>query len=374
MRHRLILTALAATFALGGAVSAQSPSPAPSATPFPWATLPPAADDPPIGRLEPNGPPDARTVRQGVVVELWLSPTTVAPGEWVQALVRVTNTRKDAVWTPGGQCWLTTSVTADLSDLYPQTTELSGNAAAFLRRVTRERDLRTTAFTPWPPDVRADATGVTTVALADCAPELGARFLRLGPGRSKDFRFVWYPMGDQDALDSWRRPLPPGRVRVTAAWEDAGHGARPTGPIFTRHPDLIAATADLELTGSDPGFPTPIEIVEAALTDPTFAAWVDADATRESWTNAYYGGWPGPGYPPQPRFAGLAELAPDGIVEVALIQDLPGHPDVMVTAMVDPWTGEVVKVAIQCGNDPCPVGLRGVPSEPSASPSASVAP
>jgi hypothetical protein len=87
---------------------------------------------------------------------------------------------------------------------------------------------------------------------------------------------------------------------------------------------------------------------------------------------AYYGGWPGPGYPPQPRFAGLAERARDGIVEVALIRDLPGHPDTMGVAMVDPWTGEVVKVDFQCANDPCPVGLPGMPSEPSTSPSTSV--
>jgi hypothetical protein len=335
-------------------------SPVPSApttpTPFPWPTLAPPAPEPALEPLEPTGPPDATATRHGVRVDLWLSSLTVAQGEWVQALVRVTNTRDDPVWTPGGDCWLTTTVGVDLSPLYPQEATLSGNAAAFMRRVVRERGLLSAGFGHWTPEPLPDASGVPAVALADCAPELGARFLRIGPGRSRELRYAWYPMARQDALDTWMRPLPPGPVSVTASWQYAGHGARPTGPLFRRHPDLISAKADLELTGTDPGFPTPIEIVEAALADPAFAAWVAADPTRADWAGTYFGGWPGPDYPAQSRFAGLAGRAPDGIAEVWLVRDLPGSADAIGAALVDPWTGAVLGFATQCGDQACPAG------------------
>lgn len=83
----------------------------------------------------------------------------------------------------------------------------------------------------------------------------------------------------------------------------------------------------------------------------------------------YAGGWPGPGYPPQTRYAGLSGRAPDGIAELWLVRDLPGAADSIGAALVDPWTGEVLGVAFQCADGPCPVSLPGVPSEPVASPS-----
>ena len=78
----------------------------------------------------------------------------------------------------------------------------------------------------------------------------------------------------------------------------------------------MAATTTLELTGADPGIPSPLEMIDAARADPTFAAWVAVDPTRASWTGTHVSGWPGPVYPPQPRFAGLSGRAPDGIVEL----------------------------------------------------------
>lgn len=358
----------------GAQSSSPSPVPSPSADPLPWPTVPPQPAEPPLVPFEPTGPPDARTVEHGVVLELWVSPAVVGQGEWAQALVRVTNTRDDAVWTPGGECWLSTTVTADLTALDPRTAELTGNAAVFARRVIRERGLWTTGFRPWKIARLADGSGTVVSRLADCAPELGARFLRIPPGGSRERRFTWYPIAYQDALDTWWRPLPPGPVRVTASWEYAGHGARPSGQLFTRHPDLISASADLTLSGTDPAFPTPVELVEAALTDPTFAAWVDADPTREDWTGTYFGAWPGPGYPPQQRYTGLSGRAPNGIVEVALVRDLPHHPDTMGSALLDAATGEVLGFGLDCANEVCPAGWEHDPRRPAPSPAPSPSP
>src|SRR4051794_10750702 len=111
MRHRLVL-ALVAMLAVGGSATAQSPSPSavpstgpsasPAPTPFPWPTLAPPEDEPRLVPFQPSGPADARGQRFGVVVELWLASPTVSQGEWSQAHVRVTNTREDPVWGPGG--------------------------------------------------------------------------------------------------------------------------------------------------------------------------------------------------------------------------------------------------------------------------------
>ena len=98
---------LVATIAAGPTALAQSPSASPTpsadtapaadtsptAAPFPWPTLPPPSEVPVGERFEPDGPPDATKTRHGVRVELWLSSASVAPGEWVQALVRTTNLR-----------------------------------------------------------------------------------------------------------------------------------------------------------------------------------------------------------------------------------------------------------------------------------------
>ncbi len=95
-------------------------------------------------------------------------------------------------------------------------------------------------------------------------------------------------------------------------------------------------------------------MVEAALTDPDFAAWVAADPTRAAWQGTSFGGWPGPVHPAQARFAGLAGSAPDGFVEGWLIRHLPGFVDAIGAAFRDPWTGAVLGFAFQCGDAACP--------------------
>lgn len=141
---------------------------------------------------------------------------------------------------------------------------------------------------------------------------------------------------------------------MTASYDLIRRGARPRDNSIT-HP--VSASADLELTGADPGIPSPLERIDSALRDPGFAAWVDADPTRADWTGTYaQGGWPGPTYPRQSRYAGIAGRAPNGIAELWLVRDLPGAIDAIGAAMIDPWTGEALDFQTQCSDGVCPAG------------------
>lgn len=82
----------------------------------------------------------------------------------------------------------------------------------------------------------------------------------------------------------------------------------------------------------------------------------------------------GPDYPPQPRFAGLSGRAPNGVVELWLVRDLPGAVDSIGTALVDPWTGRGLGFALQCPDDACPEDWATDPTRPAASAVPSVAP
>jgi len=163
-------------------------TPEPSATPFPWPTLAARPEKPPFEPFTPTGSPDATTTRAGVVVELWLSSPTVGQGEWVQAHVRVTNNRTDAIWAPGG-CSLPAHVSVDLSQVYAPGIAWEGNAAAFKARAIREHHLLTQGFESMGRGSRTIASGVTVLALVDCGGT-GSDVDRLGPGRALDLSFA----------------------------------------------------------------------------------------------------------------------------------------------------------------------------------------
>lgn len=247
MRHRLVLTVLMASMALSGGAAAQSPSPSavpspatPSPTPFPWATLPPPPD-PAASTFEPSGPPDATATRHGVTVSLWLSSRSVTPGERVEAVVRITNERDDAAWTSEQPCGGGASVGADLSRLLDPGATATGMATEVKQRIAR--DLSGVAFDAVSSRRLPGAEGVRVSALADCGP-VGPTFRRLGPGRTLEQRWTWYPTDPFDGTERWFRPLPPG----TVPWPYAGHGARPDEraerrPNAVRTPSRTASPA-----------------------------------------------------------------------------------------------------------------------------------
>jgi hypothetical protein len=344
---------LVAITAAGPAALAQSPSPSaspaasaslaasptPSAAPFPWPTLPPPSQVPVPARFVPKGRPDATSTRRGIRIDLWLSSPTVAPGEWVQALVRTTNLRDTPAWSWSGECLTSgTRVAVDLGAIIPPGEPQTGNAAVFKQQALRWTT--ETGFTPWrylDDDYASTGSGYGFV---ECTIMPGPLNLKAGASRTE--RFAWYPAGSFDG-EVWFQPLPPGLVVVTASWPYLSRGDRPSlgSRRAYRLTKPVKATAELEVTGDGPGTPSLPELIDIALDDPEFRAWVDDEPGRERWCDWCVSatGWPGPTYEHHLYLSDLGDTRPNGVLTLELDQQRTRG---IIT--MDPWTGEVIDV------------------------------
>ncbi|MFO7533532.1 MAG: hypothetical protein R6W93_13815 [Candidatus Limnocylindrales bacterium] len=345
--------ALVATIATGPAALAQSPSasPTPSAdtspaasstptvAPFPWPTLPPPSEVPLPARFEPNDPPDATTTKRGIRVDLWLSSPTAAPGEWIQAVVRTTNLRDTTAWSWSGECLTSgTRVAVDLAEIIPPGETQTGNAAAFKRQA-----LRWTTTTGFAPRRSIDdwyASADSGYAFVECMVQPGP--LKLKAGATRTERFAWYPYDSFDG-DFWLQPLPPGPVTVTASWPYLSHGERPSMSSRRAYRTMkpVKATTELEVTGDGPGTPSLPELIDIALADPEFRAWVDLEPGRDRWCDwcVSVTGWPGPTYERHLYLSHLGDTRPNGVLDLELDQRKTRG-----IIILDPWTGEVIDV------------------------------
>jgi hypothetical protein len=315
-----------------------APSAGASASQFPWPTLPPPRHVPLPRQSQPSGRPDATRTRDGVKVELWLSSPSVAPGEWVQAVVRTTNVGKSPTWYWPGECWTSgTRVRVDLSAIVPQGQPQSGNAATLKKAAlagelwdsfAHRRDARD--GTVWPGDGRivVECTNVTTAALS------------LKPGATREERFAWYPAHSYDG-ETWFQPLPPGPIEVTVSWPYVGRGERPkVQPGHSdRAVDPIEATATLQVTGAGPGTPSLADLVDIALVQPSFRAWVDAEPPIRRMDQVSVLGWPGPTYEHHLFLASLKDAPRTGVLSIELDRGMDRG-----IVFLDPWTGEVLDV------------------------------
>jgi hypothetical protein len=344
---------LMAAIATGPAALAQSPSasPPPSAdtspaasstptvAPFPWPTLPSSREVLVPARFEPKGRPDASTTRRGIRVDLWLSSPTAAPGEWVQAVVRTTNLRDTTAWSWSGECRSSgTRVTVDLGAIIAPGEPQTGNAAAFKRQA-----LRWTTETSFAPRRSVDDWYASTdsgYAYVECLTPPGP--LRLKAGATRTERFAWYPYYSFDGED-WLQPLPPGTVTVTASWPYLGRGERPSMSARRAYRTVkpVTATTQLEVTGEGPGTPSLPELIDIALAEPEFRAWVELKPGRERWCRwcVSVTGWPGPTYVPHLYLSHLGDTRPNGVLTIELDQRKTRG-----IISLDPWTGEVIDV------------------------------
>ena len=261
-----------------------------------------------------------------------------APGEWVQALVRTTNLRDEPAYAWANSCQTSgTTVTVDLEAVIPPGQAQTGNAAAFKEMATR--GAMAAWFEPWR-EVRRYyrlATGARR-AFIECTPMTPLN--KLGPGASRDEHFAWYPASSFDE-QAWYQPLPPGPVRVSVSWPYIGHGSPSTADSRSlyRMTTPITATARLELTGDGPGTPSVPELVDIALADPEFRAWVDAHPQRGDWSGGR-GGAPGPTYEHHLWLSDIADAPSTGIVTFELDRRKVNRGVISL----DPWTGEVLDV------------------------------
>jgi hypothetical protein len=344
---------LVVAIAAGPAALAQSPSASPppsadaspassitpTASPFPWPTLPSSREVPVPARFEPKGRPDASTTRHGIRVDLWLSSPTAAPGEWVQAVVRTTNLHDTTAWSWSGECRTSgTRVAVDLGAIIPPGEPQTGNAAAFKRQA-----LRWTTETGFAPRRSIDDWYASTdsgYAFVECPIMPGP--LELKAGASLTERFAWYPYDSFDG-EVWLQPLPPGPVTVTASWPYLSRGERPSMSSRRAYRTMkpVKATTELEVTGDGPGTPSLPELIDIALADPEFRAWVELEPGRERWCDWCVSatGWPGPTYERHLYLSHLGDTRPNGVLDLELDQR-----QTRGIIILDPWTGEVIDV------------------------------
>lgn len=312
---------LALLMASALSVAAQSPTagqaPSPSASPV--AAVPaPLPPRPPRPDWTPSGPPDATLERDGLMMAVWLSDAVAEPGSWVMAHVRVTNTgRRTRFHEAAGVCvgepfaWR-----VDTTALFDAGRSWPGAAGRLKRELTR--------YSPIPPWVRPeemDGTGV--VGLAECMGSLEPGVGRLRPGRSITSDHALYPEY------TFGRPLPPGPLTIEVSFNDWGDGR---GPDRDHAPLSMAPT--VLVAGPDPGYPSPLVLIDRALSVPDFYRYVVASAGHREWTNAHWLAWPSI---PAGHLRGLGQ-APNGFLGIGLFGEGSGFYEVDL----DPWTGEVL--------------------------------
>lgn len=321
---RTVVAGLAVTLATAIALSAvvESPSLAQSSSPSASlvaavpAPLPPR---PPKPDWTPSGPPDTTLERDGLTMAVWLSDTVAEPGSWVMAHVRVTNTgRRTRFHEAKGVCvgqpfeWR-----VDTTQLFDPGRSWPGAAGRLKRELTRNGPIP-----PWVrPEEMDDGTAVS--GLAECTGGLEPGVGRLRPGRSITSDHAFYPEY------TFGRPLPPGPLIIEVSFRDWGDGRTPD-----RDHAPLSMTSAVLVTGPDPGYPSPLLLIDRALSVPGFYRYVVASAGHRDWTNAHWLAWPSI---PAGHLYGLA-AAPNGFVGIGLFGEGSGFYEVDL----DPWTGEVL--------------------------------
>lgn len=310
-----LMTFLAVTVSAKTASTSINPTPTPTPVASPPAPLPPRPDKP---GWEPTGEANATVKRDGLRMELWLSDTVAQPGAWVQAHVRITNAgTRTRFHEAAGPClgdpfaWH-----LDLFPLFDPGREWPGLPGVFKRELVARRG-------PVPDWLRPDEMpGTVTVASAECTGSPEAKVGRLAPGEALDADYATYP---EYVLE---RPLPRGPFTIRASFHDRGGGRTPDRDHV---PLVIEAT--VLMAGPDPGYPSPLVLIDHALAEPSFYRWVTAAPGHVAPTAPHWFAWP-------PLTTAMEERAPNGYLEIGLFR--PGTWTRYRSVFLDPWTGEVL--------------------------------
>lgn len=148
----------------------------------------------------------------------------------------------------------------------------------------------------------------------------------LQPGDSLESRLIALPryrMRDQ--------PLPPGPIRLVVTYLDTTDRDR-QGRLRR-----LTVTDRIDLAGKPVAYPSPGQLVDAALRTPGVLEAIDAltDEPR-MWDDAHWVFWSRPPYPGRVRMVPDGQ-APDGILEIGLFPS--AGPIGFLEVLIDPWTG-----------------------------------
>jgi hypothetical protein len=323
-----VVTLLVAASSPSVAQAQGSPSPDPAILrPILAAPLPMPATPPPL--IDPDGPPSASVERHGVRLDLWVPAEPVPSGAWTSTLLRVTNVGEVPVWVPGYPdnlpCQLPIQGGVDLRDLWAPGVEWSGNAGIFKAAAL---------------GAGSSASAGTEIAGRDrdgTCLDVGLPAGRLRPGASFDVTFqtwVRYPWRDQH--------LPTGTAsegyRLTFYRSNHGEGRE-------GRRTFVEVRAPLAIAGTDVTYPSPQSLIDTALGQPEFLAWIETRDFGQDWSGYVEGIEPPRGM----TFAEVAPLAgpaPEDTVEIRAFAE-GSAPGTYGNVTIDPWDASVVEVVIR---------------------------
>jgi hypothetical protein len=263
--------------------------------------------------------------RDGVRLDLWVPTEPVAAGAWVSALLRVTNVGEVAIRVYGYPdniaCQNQTGSRVDLTGLWSAGVDWSGNAGIF-KGVVLDGN---------PATVGMDVASVDPDAV--CL-DVGLPAGRMRPGASFDLQlqaWVRYLWRDQ--------PLPTGTAHV-----ESWFGFTRRSPGGADREITVEVRAPLAIAGTDVAYPSPQTIVDAALAQPEFLAWIETRDLTGEWSPAVHGIEP-------PRGRTFAEVdpmggpAPQETVEIGAFAEGTA-PGTWGRVIIDPWDASVDEVVI----------------------------
>ncbi len=264
-------------------------------------------------RFRPHGAPTVSTTKNGIKVELWVKDPTLRRGQWLLAHLRVSNVSHRTIRHNGRFEDLDCppiSVRADTSDLFDPGRTWTGAAATYKKRFFRDGILLRTGLSI-PKYARGNGCG-----------DVGQAG-RLKPGAVEDV-----PLAGLPRYGLRKQPLPPGAIHISAGFE----GSRST--------DRVSVSTDVTLAGGPVDYPSPGQLVDAALSTPGFVETLERQPDPRDWANAHVATWLKRPYPRQPRLAG-ARGAPEGILEIGqFFSGSDVDTPFVVGAVIDPWTAE----------------------------------
>jgi len=304
----------------GAAAASTTPStavPAPTAPP----TLAPAARPP---AWEVEGEPAATVERDGLRMELFIAATELAPGDWLQARVRVTNLSDTTRYFDRQECLGDgIDIEPDLGGLLDPGVVQTGAAGRLKSELMAMGDMPS-----WPQAGESDS-GITEQSGPRCVPQLVRRAGRLLPGKSQERDLEIRPVYLLD------RALPSGSIAVRASFKDWGGGKQ-----ADRDLEPLVLESAVTVTGDGAGYPSPAQLVDIALADPQFRAYVEETEARGEWVNPSWHAWDRPPSA-QARWKDLTGRVGDGFVEIGLFSVLDGK-EAYAVVNIDPWSGEVL--------------------------------
>jgi len=217
-----------------------------------------------------DGPPTASAAKDGISLDLWLDHTDITVGDNVLALVRLTNSREEAVFRETNLCDTAPAATTigqnETTDAVPFGIDWPARAGIFKRQLLtdaglgKRRELGRFADTSLVGGVR------------DCG-HVGPPTGPLAPGSSDDIHLTWLAVPREGSV------LVPGRANIHSTFSTFHIVPEDSSPIIKVEVDVPITIAAAPGSDANSIGLTLVDYVDAALSVPQFRDWMDNAAS-----------------------------------------------------------------------------------------------